>query len=82
MPPAAGRTVVWHSPHATSASCRKGVGYDSLSRIILESKEDLRKRGARSSDEWEAVALPFVEPVPSDRSNFKRWLGYSQLSFV
>ena len=55
---------------------------DSLSRIILESKEDMRKRGARSPDEWDAVALTFAEPVPSERSNFNRPLDYQRLSIA
>ena len=32
-------------------------------RLVLESKEKLRERGARSPDEWDAVALTFAEPV-------------------
>lgn len=40
-----------------------GYKYDSLTRLILESKEDIRKRGLRSPDEWDAVALTFAEPV-------------------
>jgi hypothetical protein len=31
--------------------------------VLLESKEDMRKRGVRSPDEWDAVALTFAEPV-------------------
>lgn len=40
-----------------------GYKYDSLTRLLLESKEDIRKRGLRSPDEWDAVALTFAEPV-------------------
>lgn len=40
-----------------------GYKYDSLTRVQLESKEDMRKRGLRSPDEWDAVALTFAEPV-------------------
>lgn len=44
-------------------ACAPGYKYDSLSRVLLESKEDIRKRGLRSPDEWDAVALTFAEPV-------------------
>jgi hypothetical protein len=37
--------------------------YDSNQRILLESKENMRKRGVRSPDVWDAVALTFAEPV-------------------
>lgn len=37
--------------------------YDSAQRLILESKESMRKRGVRSPDVWDAVALTFAEPV-------------------
>lgn len=44
-------------------ACAPGYKYDSLTRLVLESKEDIRKRGLRSPDEWDAVALTFAEPV-------------------
>ena len=47
-------------------ACAPGYKYDSLSRVLIESKDDIRKRGLRSPDEWDAVALTFAEPV-SDR---------------
>lgn len=37
--------------------------YDSNQRLVLESKESMRKRGVRSPDVWDAVALTFAEPV-------------------
>lgn len=37
--------------------------YDSAQRLQLESKESMRKRGVRSPDVWDAVALTFAEPV-------------------
>lgn len=37
--------------------------YDSNSRLKLERKEDMRKRGVRSPDEGDAAALTFAEPV-------------------
>ncbi|WP_422383271.1 hypothetical protein [Roseibium album] len=44
-------------------ACAPGYKYDSLTRVILESKKEIRKRGLRSPDEWDAVALTFAEPV-------------------
>lgn len=31
--------------------------------LVLESKEQMRARGVRSPDEWDAIALTFAEPV-------------------
>lgn len=44
-------------------ACAPGYKYDMHSRLLLESKEDMGKRGMRSPDEWDAVALTFAEPV-------------------
>jgi hypothetical protein len=44
-------------------ACGPGYKYDSNSRIQLEKKEDMRRRGVPSPDEWDAVALTFAEPV-------------------
>jgi len=44
-------------------ACGPGYKYDSNSRVLLEKKEDMRKRGVPSPDEWDAVALTFAEPV-------------------
>lgn len=48
-------------------ACAPGYKYDSLTRLVLESKDDIRKRGLRSPDEWDAVALTFAEPVHEAR---------------
>lgn len=37
--------------------------YDTNQRIVLESKEQMKKRGVRSPDVWDAVALTFAAPV-------------------
>lgn len=44
-------------------ACSTGFKYDTNSRLLMESKEDMRKRGIRSPDEWDAVILTFAEPV-------------------
>lgn len=44
-------------------ACAPGYSYDMNQRLLLESKEHMMKRGVRSPDEWDAVALTFAEPV-------------------
>jgi hypothetical protein len=48
-------------------ACAPGYTYDSNSRLQLESKEEMRRRGVRSPDEWDAVVLTFAEPVGEKR---------------
>ncbi len=43
--------------------CAPFYSYDSNSRRKLESKEQMRKRGVRSPDSGDALALTFAEPV-------------------
>jgi hypothetical protein len=43
--------------------------YDANQRIQLETKEAMKKRGVRSPDVWDAVALTFAEPVYDKRSS-------------
>lgn len=45
-------------------ACAPGYSYDSNTRLKLEKKEDMRKRGVPSPDLWDAVALTFSEHVP------------------
>lgn len=54
-------------------ACGPGYKYDSSSRVLLEKKEDMRKRGVPSPDEWDAVALTFAEPVA--------WSANQQLNY-
>ena len=44
-------------------ACGPGYKYDSLTRLQIEKKEDMRRRGVPSPDEWDAVVLTFAEPV-------------------
>jgi hypothetical protein len=59
----AGGVSIPDSDSLQADACGPGYKYDSLSRIVLESKEDMRKRDVASPDEWDAVALTFAEPV-------------------
>jgi hypothetical protein len=45
-------------------ACAPSYKYDSLTRLVLESKADMRKRGVRSPDVFDAIALTFAEFVP------------------
>lgn len=47
-------------------ACGPKYRHDDLGRLLLESKEEMRKRGLRSPDGWDAVALTFAEPVYED----------------
>lgn len=44
-------------------ACGPGYKYDSNSRLLLEKKEEMRRRGAPSPDGWDAVVLTLAEPV-------------------
>jgi hypothetical protein len=44
-------------------ACGPGYHRDTNQSLLLESKEDMKKRGIRSPDEWDAVALTFAAPV-------------------
>jgi len=57
-------------------ACGPSYRYDSNTRLHLESKEDMRRRGLSSPDEWDAVALTFAEPVAPSPANFHRKLVY------
>ena len=44
--------------------------YDNRNRILLESKEDMKKRGMPSPDVADALAMTFSQPVaPKDMRN-------------
>jgi hypothetical protein len=47
--------------------------YDARQFLQLEKKEDIRKRGLRSPDGWDAVALTFAAPVRAAGGPGGRW---------
>jgi hypothetical protein len=62
-----------------------GFKYNSNGQLLLESKQDLRRRGVPSPDEGDAVALCFSEPrgSPVIRSrNFYRKIEYPKTGIV
>jgi hypothetical protein len=57
-----------------------GYKYTSDGRLVLESKDEMRKRGMPSPDEGDAVALTFSEPHGSpvvDNARFNRVITYA-----
>jgi hypothetical protein len=56
-------------------ACGQGCSYDSHTRLLLEKKDDMRRRGAPSPDAWDAVALNFAELVGAG-AGFGRRLVY------
>ncbi len=44
-----------------------GYSYDSHTRLKLEKKEDIKRRGLRSPDLGDALALTFAQPVVRDK---------------
>lgn len=49
-----------------SDGCAPSYRYDASQNYILESKEQMRKRGVRSPDYWDAIALTFASEVRAD----------------
>ncbi|MEH2501230.1 hypothetical protein V1290_000041 [Bradyrhizobium sp. AZCC 1578] len=61
-------------------ACGPSYKYDSNTRLVLEKKEDMRRRDALSPDEWDAVALTFAKPVAP--SNFNRAIRYPNQGYA
>jgi hypothetical protein len=51
--------------------CGVKYRYDSNTRLTLEKKEDMKKRGVRSSDEADALALTFAYPAKLNQIDSK-----------
>jgi hypothetical protein len=61
-------------------ACGPSYRYDALTRLVLKSKEDMRRRGALSPGEWDAVALTFARPVAPNQ--FYKGLEYPNLGIA
>lgn len=55
--------------------CSPSYYFDSKTRLIIEKKEDIKKRGIRSPDEADALALTFSFPAVSSDFNVKKLLN-------
>ena len=44
-------------------ACAPSYTYNNYGQLVIESKKDIKARGMRSPDEWDAIALTFAEPV-------------------
>jgi len=53
-----------------------GYKFDSNSRLVLEKKEDIKKRGLASPDEGDALALTFASPVNPEAKNIDPYRGF------
>jgi hypothetical protein len=60
-------------------ACGPSYSYNSNSELLLERKDQMKKRGVPSPDEWDAVALTFAEPVITQRN---KPLDYSHMPKV
>src|SRR5262249_12772748 len=67
-------------PAQQAGTCGPGYRYDSHTRLVLEKKADMRRRGVPSPDEWDAVTLTFAEPVKP--TAFARRIEYPRLGVV
>ncbi len=50
-----------------------GFGYDSARRVKLEKKEDMKKRGVKSPDKADALALTYAFPVQVREKPMESW---------
>jgi hypothetical protein len=55
--------------------CVPLYSFDSAQRMVLESKDDIKKRGMRSPDEADAAVLTFAMPVAMPMDAFTRRLA-------
>ena len=59
--------------------CSVGYKFDSAGRLVMESKDDMKRRGMPSPDEGDAMGLWFTEPEGSGfvaANNFNREIIY------
>jgi hypothetical protein len=50
-------------------ACAPGFKYNMYGQLLIEAKQDMKRRGMRSPDEWDAIALTFAEPVGERRQS-------------
>lgn len=52
-------------------ACAPGYKYNMYGQLLIEAKQDMKKRGLRSPDEWDAVVLTFADPVGERKKPLK-----------
>lgn len=52
-------------------ACAPSYTYNLYGQLLIEAKQSMKKRGARSPDEWDAVVLTFAEPVGERKKNYE-----------
>lgn len=57
--------------------CAPQYSYDSKTRVQIERKEDMKKRGIRSPDCADALCLTFAEPIQEDTASHVADLLYN-----
>lgn len=58
-----GRGAIDKTPRLETDLCGPGYHHDKQDRVVLESKEEMKKRGVDSPDDGDALALTFAMPV-------------------
>lgn len=61
-------------------ACAPGYKYNINNKLVLQSKEEMRKHGLVSPDEWDAIALTFAEPVSEKKQPYTPRKAPSQWS--
>lgn len=56
--------------------------HDRQDRLLLESKEDMKKRGLASPDDADSLAMTYAYPVmPRDSEGANSWVGQAQTDY-
>lgn len=51
-------------------ACSPGYKYNINNKLVLEAKEEMRRKKLVSPDEWDAIALTFAEPVYENQRHY------------
>lgn len=52
-------------------ACAPGFKYNMYGQLLIEDKAQMKSRGMRSPDEWDAIALTFASPVGERKKSLK-----------
>jgi phage terminase large subunit len=68
-----GRGAIDKDPKLEAALCGPGYSSDRHDRLVLESKESMKKRGLHSPDDADALFLTFAQKVMPKPAQPDRW---------